>query len=153
MMDVQRDKAHPWSGAPGWDLLVIQAESVTRAVELSYAARRKMWHLFFQDGPEVIMYKPSGAMEDWADEDEWMGCDREVARALAPGDVVYTNFSGQVTRHKVTERQPDFEVGKAPRSQLRKQQVSQTGVLIRVVPPVPKSGGGQLDPAWFRRLP
>lgn len=154
MIDVIRDTVHPWSGSPGWDRMVINSDSVTRAVELSSAGRRKFWRLFFQDGPEVIMYKPSGAMAEWDDKDEWLGRDRDLARQLKVGDVVYTTFNGQdnITRHTITERQPDFEQGNAPPGQPRKVQVSQTGVLIKVQPSVPKSGGGWIDPAWFRRV-
>lgn len=152
MIAVERDTVHPWSGAAGWDRMVIKAESVVRAVELSYAGRRKMWHLFWQEGPAVIMYKPAGATDDWDDKDQWLGCDRDAARTLAVGDAVFTRYSGKVTRHTITDRQPDFEPGAAPRGQLRKSQVSLTGVLVKVKPDVPDSGGGWMDPAWFRKV-
>lgn len=152
MIEVTRDTTHPWSGAPGWDRMVIKTESVVRAVELSYAGRRKMWRLFWQDGPNVIMYKPAGAAEDWNDKDQWLGRDRDKSLDLDVGDVVYTNFSGQVTRHVIAERRPDFTAGNAPPGQLRKAQVSGSGVLIRVQPEVPSDGGWWLDPGWFRRV-
>lgn len=152
MINITRDASHPWSGEPGWDRMVIQAETNARVPELIAAGQRKHWRLFFCSGKEVLMYKPAGATDDWSDKDQWLGCDREAARALSVGDTVFTNYSNQVTRHTITDRQPDFEPGAAPRGQLRKVQVSQTGVLVKVKPDVPGSGGGWMDPAWFRKV-
>lgn len=54
-------------------------------------------------------------------------------------DEVMTDFSGQWTRHIVTE--------------IKHGQVSQTGTLVKVTPLVPKSDGGWIDAGWFNPLP
>lgn len=138
MIEVARNTVHPWSGAPGWDRMTIMAGSVVRAVELSYEGRKKMWHLFFQDGQELVMYKPSGATDEWDDDEHWLGHDKEKARLLQPGDVVYTNFSGAVTRHKIVDR--------------KSAATSSSGVSVRVTPDVQRSGGGWMDAGWFRKV-
>lgn len=152
MIEVIRDAIHPWSGAPGWDCMIIHAETAGRVPELIAAGQRKRWRLFFHSGNEAIMYKPVGAAEGWDDKGQWLGRDRDKSLALDVGDVVYTNFSGQVTRHVIAERRPDFTAGNAPPGQLRKAQVSGSGVLIRVQPEVPSDGGWWLDPGWFRKV-
>ncbi len=55
-------------------------------------------------------------------------------------DVVATDFSGRVTQHVILERYVTRN--------------SQSGVLYRVAPPVPKSGGpdAKIDHAWFTRV-
>lgn len=152
MIDVTRDTVHPWSGNAGWDRMTIQASSPEKAKELVAAGERKHWRVWIGSGTDFVMYKPSGAVGDWNDDPEWMGSDREAARALAVGDAVFTRYSKRVTTHTITERQPDFELGKAPPGQPRKAQVSQTGVLVKVKPDVPGSGGGWMDPAWFKKV-
>lgn len=152
MIDVTRGTTHPWNGAPGWDRMVIQAETNARVPELIAAGQRKHWRLFFCSSKEVIMYKPAGAEAGWQDTEHWLGVDRDKARALMAGDVVYTNYAGHITMHAITDRQPDFGLGEAPPGQLRKSQVSGSGVLIKVRPDVPGSGGGWMDPAWFRKV-
>jgi hypothetical protein len=49
------------------------------------------------------------------------------ARAAAVGDLVTTDFSGQVTTHRVTDRTTGTR--------------SQSGIMLQVDPPVPKSSG------------
>lgn len=53
------------------------------------------------------------------------------------GDRVETPFSGQWTQHTVVGRY--------------KRKACQSGIVYEVMPPVPKSSGGRLDAAWFRR--
>lgn len=152
MIAVERNAGHPWSGAAGWDIMTIVVPSPERAAELVSAGERKHWRLWIQSAAGIVMYKPSGAVCAWDDSPQWMGCNRDAARALAVGDEVFTRFSGRVTQHTITHRQPDFELGKAPPSQPRKVQVSYTGVLVKVRPDVPGSGGGWMDPAWFKPI-
>lgn len=55
---------------------------------------------------------------------------------LQRGDACSTRYAdGRLTHHTVTERLEG--------------QHSQTGVMYRVTPYVPKSSGGPLDAAWF----
>lgn len=138
MINITRDTAHPWSGEPGWDRMAIQAETNARVPELIAAGQRKHWRLFFCSGKEVLMYKPAGAEAGWDDDEHWLGHDKEKARLLQPGDVVYTMYSGVVTRHKIIERQD--------------KSVSGCGVTARVTPDVPRSGGGWMDLGWFRKV-
>lgn len=140
MVEVVRDAAHPWSGAPGWDLMTISARSTAGLGTLIKAGEDKFWRLFWRAGAEAIMYKPSGATAAWTEKEEWLGRDREKARAIAVDDVVYTDFAvkGQVTRHTVVERMEKATSG--------------SGILLRVTPSVPKSGSGWLDAGWFRVL-
>lgn len=53
------------------------------------------------------------------------------------GDVVSTDFSGKVTRHKITE--------------IKYGQISQTKICFKVLPAVPGSSGlnALIDSAWF----
>lgn len=66
--------------------------------------------------------------------------DRDEARSLQVGERVATAFSRRITLHTVRERQEGA--------------VSQSGVLVRVDPPVPTSGGADawLDVGWFQRV-
>ena len=138
MIEVIRNTEHPWSGEPGWDRMTIAASSPGKAAELISAGERKLWRLFFRHGSEVTMYKPVGAADSWDDDEHWLGHDKEKARLLQPGDIVYTRFSGAVTRHKLVERQDKATSG--------------CGVSARVTPDVPASGGGWMDLGWFRRV-
>ena len=152
MIEVVRNAGHPWSGGSGWDRMTIHASGPEKAKELVAAGERKHWRVWIGSSTDFVMYKPSGAVGDWNDDPEWMGSDREAARTLEVGDKVFTRFSGRVTVHAIAVRQPDFELGKAPLGQLRRAQVSLTGVLVKVSPDVPGSGGGWMDPAWFRKV-
>lgn len=139
MVEVVRDTAHPWSGTPGWDLMKISARTGAGLVALVQSGKDKFWRLLWTSGTEALMYKPSGATADWTDKDEWVGRDREASRALARvGQAVYTDFSGAVTRHEIVEIQEKATCG--------------CGILVRVTPAVPKSGGWWLDAGWFRAL-
>jgi hypothetical protein len=58
--------------------------------------------------------------------------------AICIGDRVQTNFSGWITDHVVVA--------------LRGGTISQSGVMVQVHPPVPKSGGASawIDVGWFK---
>lgn len=59
----------------------------------------------------------------------------QASRKLKVGAKVYTDFSGKITHHEITERL-------APCS-------SQSKAMYKVAPIVPKSSGDWLDADWF----
>lgn len=138
MISVTRDTVHPWSGSLGWDRLEIRAAGEEPLNAMLSDAEEKLWRVFERRQTFAILYKPSGATEKWCDDEHWLGHDKEKARMLQTGDVVYTNFSGGVTRHKIVERQDVV--------------TSWSGVSVRVSPSVPRSGGGWMDAGWFRKI-
>ena len=62
-----------------------------------------------------------------------------ASRIRGIGDRVVTDFSGRLTPHTITER--------------RDHAASQSSIMFRVTPPVPKSSGGWLDADWFEVAP
>lgn len=58
-----------------------------------------------------------------------------VCKNLKVGDKVVTDYSGRITPHVITERDT--------------WKPSQSGVLFKVKPPVPKSSGSWMDSGWF----
>lgn len=58
-----------------------------------------------------------------------------VCKNLKVGDKVRTDFSGRFTEHTITERDT--------------WKPSQSGVLFKVYPRVPKSSGSWIDSGWF----
>jgi len=58
-----------------------------------------------------------------------------ASRKLQVGATVVTDFSGRITQHTITDRN-----GRAS---------SQSRVLYKVEPVVPKSSGGWIDADWF----
>lgn len=71
-INVERNASHPWSGKPGFDLLMIKSAS---AAELHRAVKQgeaRYWHTWIcgeQDGaPAAVMYKPCGARSQWVDD-------------------------------------------------------------------------------------
>lgn len=60
--------------------------------------------------------------------------------AFELGDVVETDFSGELTKHIITDRFLSHG--------------SQSGVVYRLHPAVPKSGGkaSKIDHGWFKRI-
>jgi hypothetical protein len=62
------------------------------------------------------------------------------ARGCQPGDIVHTNYSREWTEHRIRERIEG--------------QRSQSGILFKLDPDVPRSGDDQwLDADWFNRGP
>lgn len=60
------------------------------------------------------------------------------ARLCKIGDKVKTDFSGKITYHTIVNRCTDRTHG-----------LSQSGILFKLSPLVPKSGGGWIDADWF----
>jgi hypothetical protein len=65
----------------------------------------------------------------------------KASRQSQVGDQVSTDFSGKITEHRITER---FEA--SPRT-------SQSGVMFKVSPAVPRSSGDPIDADWFEPSP
>lgn len=58
-----------------------------------------------------------------------------ASKHLQAGTIVTTSYSGRITRHKIVSRTEKWPCD--------------SGVMFRVDPPVPKSGGGWIDSSWF----
>lgn len=54
---------------------------------------------------------------------------------LKVGDKVVTDYSGRITPHTITETD--------------RWKPSQSGLLFKVTPPVPRSAGSWMDSGWF----
>lgn len=148
---VKRNAGHPWSGADGWDLLVLELDTVEALDAKIDEAIGKWWRIWVRDQARCssVLFKPAGATEPWEDLPRH-GTPREKSLALAVGDEVYTDFTRQITRHRIVERQTGV--------------MTQTGCQLRVSPPVkgsgyvadnPRSEVQQrgipwMDAAWFR---
>jgi len=146
-----RDAGHPWSAAPGWDQMELSAMDHGGLDALIEQAENRFWRIWINDGQQLnaVMYKPSGATAPWQD-DQRQGTPGNVCRAIKVGDVVDTvfgkNYGHPVSRHRVIER--------------TERVVSQTGIMLRVNPPVrgsaflgdqgQKYNNAWLDSAWFR---
>ncbi len=61
------------------------------------------------------------------------------SRKAQVGDRVSTDFSGKFTDHRIVERVEGFP--------------SQSRVMFKVTPNVPKSTGAPIDADWFEVLP
>ena len=146
-----RDAGHPWSSAAGWDQLALQFSSLALLDEKIDDAARKHWHIWIRDQmtSSALLFKPSGMQAQWEDEPRH-GTPRSMCLGLSVGEQVYTDFSGQPTRHRVTDR----KLGT----------MTQTGCMLRVTPAVPgasfvaddpnaairQRGLPWIDSAWFR---
>ena len=158
---VHRDVNHPWTGAPGWDHLLLSGDSLGLLADMVRDAEDKFWQVWMQDPVQpsgchqvrAMLYKPAGASAHWRDEPR-LGTPRARCLAIAVGDEVYTDYTGRITQHCVVERQTREFSG----------HVSQTDCQLRVSPPVKGSGYVTDDPkakirqkglawmdaAWFR---
>lgn len=163
-----RGIGHPWTAEPGWDQLMISADDDAALDELIARAKDKFWKVWYRSAgigpdnrnaqPRVHMFKPSDRTSDWQDV-AWQGTPRGHGHQFRVGDEVYTDFSSTLTRRRVTQHritEIDFRT------------ISQTGVVLRVTPPVPGSsyvtedrgalhpgqpkGNPWIDSAWFRRV-
>lgn len=146
MINVYRNASHPWRGSSDWDQMVVQATDGDHLERLISDAENKFWHVWIRDQDQnaAVMYKPHMADAQWHDE-QHMGTPRELCVAIAVGEDVYTDFTGKVTKHRVTARKTG--------------QISQTGCLLQVTPVVAKStdfgspyvgSNPWIDAAWFR---
>lgn len=152
---VVRGAGHPWSAAPDWDRLYLQAASIELLDVMILDAERKFWQVWLRDQAEgrAVLYKPAGASAQWHDTPR-RGDTHGRCLGIAVGDEVYTDYTGQITKHRVVERTTHAQSG----------HVSQTDCQLRVTPPVRGSGyvaddpGAKIrqkglawmDAAWFR---
>lgn len=58
-----------------------------------------------------------------------------LSKGLSVGARVQTDYCGRITEHTIRERDTWMP--------------SQSGVLFKVYPPVPKSSGSWMDAGWF----
>ena len=146
-----RDAGHPWSAAPGWDQMQLDAMDHDGLDALIEQAENKFWQVWIRDShkPAAVMYKPSGSTASWQDGPRH-GTPTSICRAIKVGDTVCTDYGGihgyPVSQHRVIERTERL--------------VSQTGIMLRVNPPVRGSAflgdhgkvhnNAWLDSAWFR---
>jgi hypothetical protein len=152
---VFRGIGHPWTSAPGWDQLLLWThEDADGLAKLIARAKEKFWKEWFVSDSTFTahMFKPSDATRDWEDI-SWQGTPRGHGHQFQIGDHVYTDYSRKITKHQVTA--------------IEFKNACQTGVMLRVTPPVhgtafladdPGRGPGKvhnnawLDAAWFRKL-
>lgn len=146
---VFRGIGHPWTSHPGWDQMLLQADDGEPSTlqKMVDSAKEKFWAVWHQAGERAHLYKPAGATAPWQDV-KWQGTPRGHALGWKVGDEVYTDFSGEITRHQVVE--------------ISASKLSPSGVRIRVKPPVPQSefvgddgkiyGTVFIDAGWFRRV-
>lgn len=152
---VYRGIGHPWTAEPGWDQMFLAPDD--GAMETLRAmiakAKERFWQVWYLSEPTLKchLYKPSGATREWQDV-KWQGTPRGHGLDLQVGELVYTDFSGHITQHHILE--------------IQRSELTQTGVRLRVTPPVPGSehvsddpgrpkkvhGNVLIDAAWFRRV-
>ena len=152
---VERNIGHPWSGEAGWDRLHLAGVDIERLDLMISDAERKHWQVWIRDQAEsrALLFKPGGASAPWHDKPRH-GTPRAKCLALRVGDRVYTDYSGRITEHRVSERQLEADSG----------HMTQTGCQLRVLPMVVGSGfvaddptsrirqkgSAWMDAAWFR---
>lgn len=152
---VFRGIGHPWTAQPGWDQMLLGADngSLETLRAMVAKAREKFWAVWHMSEPTVRchMYKPADATAAWQDV-KWQGTPRGHGLDMKVGDEVYTDFGGRITQHRITE--------------IARSELTQTGVRLRVSPPVPGSehvsddpgrpvkvhGSVLIDAAWFRKV-
>lgn len=145
---------HPWTAQPGWDQMLLMADdgNIETLRAMVSKAKEKFWALWHLSEPtcKAHMYKPSDATAAWQDV-KWQGTPRGHGLDFKVDDEVYTDFSGHITQHRIIE--------------IQRSELTQTGVRLRVAPPVPGSehisedpgkprkvyGSVLIDAAWFRR--
>jgi hypothetical protein len=154
--EVHRNITHPWSGAPGWDVLTIDemsAEELTLRLE---EAKAKFWQLFFRDPRanvfRVSMCKPASAAAPWSRPEEMRGTPKDHGKDFKVGDEVWTDYDhGRISMHKIAA--------------IETKNTSQTGIMLRVTPAPrgsgyvpddpgrgPNKNAALMDSAWFRRV-
>lgn len=150
-----RGIGHPWTAEPGWDQMFIQPDDGARGTLDAMVARAKdkfwkVWHLN-EKTLKCHLFKPAGATREWRDV-AWQGTPRGHGLDFKVNDEVYTDFGGRITEHRIIE--------------IQRSEMTQTGVRLRVAPPVPGSehlsddpgkppkvhGSVLIDAAWFRRI-
>jgi hypothetical protein len=150
-----RGIGHPWTAEPGWDQMMISADSIEQLREKIAEAENKFWRVWFlsESTIRVHMFKPSGATREWQDV-RWQGTPRGHGHQFKVGDEVYTDFASTKTRQRITHHRI---------TDIKLQPTCQTGILLRVTPRVPGSsyvsegteqekGNAWIDSAWFRKV-
>lgn len=150
---------HPWTAEPGWDQLYLGADTMESLQSKITQAEEKFWRVWFlsEYTLRVHMYKPTGATRAWHDV-PWQGTPRGHGHQFRIGDKVYTDFASSLSRKRITHHEV---------TEIQERIVSQTGIMLRVHPPVPGSsfraddpgrqGGAKtydnawIDSAWFRK--
>lgn len=154
---VARNAGHPWSGTPGWDRLHLASADIERLDLMISDAERKHWRVWIRDQGQAraVLFKPAGASAAWEDAPRH-GTPRAKCLALRVGEQVYTDYSGRITEHRISERQLECDSG----------HMTQTGCQLRVLPAVPGSGyvaddpnakirqkgSAWMDASWFRAV-
>lgn len=75
-VEVQRKAGHPWDVRPGFDLLMLDADSEADLDAAVTAAESKFWQPWLigvskaTGKPGGVMYKPCGAQTPWHDSPE-----------------------------------------------------------------------------------
>jgi hypothetical protein len=151
-----RGIGHPWTAASGWDQMVLSGEDHAVTDAMIADAEAKFWKLWYRDiaTNTAHMFKPSGASAEWSDI-SWAGTPRGHGHEFNIGDEVYTDYTGKITHHKVTDITP--------------RNISQTTIMLRVYPaprgstyvsedrgalkPGKPVGMPWFDSAWFRKVP
>jgi hypothetical protein len=75
------DSVHPWDGRAGFDVLILDFDTVTQRDTAVLIAEGKFWKPWIvgfnldENGhvssvPSAVLYKPSGIMKDWNDSPE-----------------------------------------------------------------------------------
>lgn len=152
---VFRGIGHPWTAHPGWDQMFMAPDDgkLETLEAMAKKAEEKFWKVWWlsKQTLKCHLYKPSDRTSPWVDL-PWQGTPRGHGLDMKVGDEVYTDFSGRITQHRITE--------------IQRSELTQTGVRLRVSPPVPGSehisddpgrppkvhGSVLIDAAWFRRV-
>lgn len=148
---------HPWTAEPGWDQLYLGADTMASLQSKITQAEEKFWRVWFLSEAtlRVHLFKPTGATRAWQDV-PWQGTPRGHGHQFRIGDKVYTDFASSLSRKRITHHEV---------TEIQERIVSQTGIMLRVKPPVPGSsfladdpGRGPktydkawIDSAWFRK--
>lgn len=147
---------HPWTADPGWDQLFLGADDMPALREKVAEAEGKFWRVWFLSEANIRahLYKPAGAKAPWEDL-RWEGTPRGHGHQFREGDEVYSDYATTKTQRRITHHRV---------TGIRMNPMTQSGVQLRVTPPVPGSqyvddrsesarGAAWLDSAWFRKVP
>lgn len=74
-INVHQNEGHPGDSRPGFDLMYLTSTSEDALKQTIEHAKKKFWHVWLvgeNEGsglPGAVLYKPSGAREEWVDEE------------------------------------------------------------------------------------
>lgn len=68
-INVLRGAGHPWNDKGDWDRLVLEAPDKSALALLIEKAKARFWQIWIEDDATAaaVLYKPSGAREEWID--------------------------------------------------------------------------------------